>query len=80
MRLNQDAYTRSTLEDYLLKRHADGDRLTLSKLQVNGARYGIGNFGFALRRGSAELESKGAIDCATGKFIVWSIGPEAGPV
>jgi hypothetical protein len=52
----------------------------LVSLDVNGTRGGIGNIGFVLRRGAAELPSKGAIDCATGRFIVWSIGPSPGPV
>ena len=79
VRLGAPAYDRPTLEQYLLQRHAEGDHLTLVSLQVNSKRGDIGNFGFVLRRGDQDLQSKGAIDCVTAKFIVWSIGPAPGP-
>ncbi len=49
-------------------------------LREGSVRSGYGNFGFVLDRGGTQLPSKGALDCASHKFIVWSIGPNAGPV
>jgi hypothetical protein len=74
------AYDRSTLEAYLRQRHADGDQLTLVSVQFSGVRGGIGNFAFVLDREGAHLPSKGALDCSTRRFIVFSIGPNPGPV
>ena len=74
------AYDRTTLESFLTQRHADGDRLTVVSVEFNSVRGGFGNFGFVLDRGGKALPSKGALDCASRKFIVWSIGPNAGPV
>lgn len=79
-RLSGAAYDRTTLEAYLQGRHAEGDRLTLASLQPNAVKDNIGNFGFVVRRGVTDLQSKGAVDCGSGKFIVWSLGPNAGPV
>ena len=80
LREGSPAYDRSTLEAYLRQRHADGDRLTVVSVQFNSVSSGHGNFGFVLDRAGTRLPSKGALDCATRKFIVWSIGPNAGPV
>ena len=74
------AYDRTTLESFLRQRHADGDRLTVVSVEFNSVRGGFGNFGFVLDRGGKALPSKGALDCASRKSIVWSIGPNAGPV
>ncbi|TMG63721.1 MAG: hypothetical protein E6H87_01005 [Chloroflexi bacterium] len=80
LREGSPAYDRSTLEAYLRQRHADGDRLTVVSVQFNSVSSGHGNFGFVLDRAGTQLPSKGALDCASHKFIVWSIGPNAGPV
>jgi hypothetical protein len=80
LREGSPAYDRSTLGAYLQQRHADGDRPTVVSVQFNSVRSGVGNFGFVLSRGGTDLPSKGALDCATRKFTVWSIGPNAGPV
>src|SRR5438067_2785869 len=80
LREGSPAYERSTLEAYLRQRHADGDRLTVMSVQINSVSSGHGNFGFVLDRAGTQLPSKGALDCASHKFIVWSIGPNAGPV
>jgi hypothetical protein len=74
------AYDRSTLEAYLNQRHADGDRLTLVSVQLNFVGGGVASFGFVLARGGTQLPSKGALDCSTRRFIVFSIGPNPGPV
>jgi hypothetical protein len=79
-RLHAAAYDRSTLAAYLAQRHADGDHLTLESVSLSGDPVGgVGNFGFVVVRGSTPLESKGAIDCATRRFIVFSLGPNPGP-
>ena len=80
LREGSSAYDRLTLEAYLVQRHADGDRLSVVSVQFNSVSSGHGNFGFVLDRAGTQLPSKGALDCATRKFIVWSIGPNAGPV
>lgn len=79
LRLGAPAFDRSTLESYLLQRHTEGDRLTLVSMDVSGIRGGIDNFGFVVRRDTADLQSKGALACRSGKFIVWSLGPDPGP-
>jgi hypothetical protein len=80
LREGAPAYDRTTLEAYLRQRHAAGDQLSVVSVEFNSVRGGIGNFGFVLDRGGTRLPSKGALDCASRKFIVWSIGPNAGPV
>ena len=80
LREGASAYDRTTLDEYLRQRHADGDQLTVVSVDFNSVRGGIGNFGFVLDRRGTRLPSKGALDCASRKFIVWSIGPNAGPV
>jgi hypothetical protein len=79
-RLHDAAYDRSTLNAYLAQRHVDGDHLTLERVSLSGDPVGgVGNFGFVVVRGTTPLQSKGAIDCATGRFIVFSLGPNPGP-
>ncbi len=79
-RLHDAAYDRSTLGADLAQRHAEGDHLTLERVSLSGDPVGgIGNFGFLVVRGSTPLSSKGAIDCATRRFIVFSLGPNPGP-
>jgi hypothetical protein len=79
-RLHDAAYDRSSLAAYLAQRHADGDHLTLESVSLSGDPVdGIGNFGFVVVRGSTPLQSKGAIDCPTRRFIVYSLGPNPGP-
>lgn len=79
LRQSPSAFDRSTLETYLRQRHADGDRLTLVGLQVHFVGGGEGNFSFVLDRSGTQLQSKGVLDCVSGKFFVWSIGPNPGP-
>lgn len=79
-RLHDAAYDRSSLAAYLAQRHADGDHLTLESVSLSGDPVdGIGNSGFVVVRGSTPLQSKGAIDCPTRRFIVYSLGPNPGP-
>lgn len=70
------ARDRSTLVQYVSQRHADGDVLTLAKVEPGSG----GNFAFYLDGGAErEILSKGALDCATGLVFVWSLGPDPGP-
>lgn len=69
------AYDRTTLDAYLAKREREGDRLELMSVTPSAD----GNFGFVVRRAGELAESKGALDCQTGRFIVWSLGPNPGP-
>jgi hypothetical protein len=38
-----------------------------------------GNCAFTVRRSGVALLSKGALDCRSGLFLVWSLGPDPGP-
>jgi hypothetical protein len=78
-RLGEAAYVRSTLAAYLARRHAEGDHLTVVSVQLNGVVAGVGNLGFSVARGAQVLDSKGALFCQSGMFIVWSLGPNPGP-
>lgn len=70
------ARDRSTLMQYLSKRHLEGDEFSVARVEPGSA----GNFGFFINRGAkTEILSKGALDCATGLVIVWSLGPNPGP-
>jgi hypothetical protein len=69
------AYDRSTLDAYLARREASGDDLELVRVTPSDA----GNFAFTVRRFGETLLSKGALDCRSGLFAVWSLGPNPGP-
>lgn len=69
------AYDRSTLAEYLTQREEQADHLELLNVTPSSG----GNFGFTVRRTAEPLPSKGAIDCRSGLFIVWSLGPNPGP-
>jgi hypothetical protein len=75
LRQGPEAYDRSTLDGYLTLRQQQGDHLEL----VNVTPSDGGNFAFTARRADKLLPSKGAIDCRSGLFIVWSLGPNPGP-
>ncbi len=72
-------YDYGSLDEYLLGQHVHGERLEL--VSVNYAESGgrVGNFGFVARRNGEVIQSKGAVDCTTGLFIVFSLGPNPGP-
>lgn len=74
-RLNDAAFDRSTLDAYLAMRHAEGDRLDLYGFDYNGYRAEdrTGHFSFVVSRSDGTTAmGKGAIDCDTGKIMVWS--------
>jgi hypothetical protein len=72
------ARNRSTVNAYLRTRHAEGDQLTLVSLTLSGTG---GDFAFSVRRpGTPEpIPAKGALDCDSRRFTVWSVGPDLGP-
>ena len=76
LRQGSAAYDRSTLEAYLTRREQAGDQLELVGVDPSDAG---GDFAFTVRRGSQPLLSKGSLDCRTGLFVVWSLGPNPGP-
>ena len=76
LRQGAAAYDRSTLDAYLTARERQGDHLDL--VDVAPADAGA-DFAFTARRGADEFLSKGAVDCSTGLFVVWSLGPNPGP-
>jgi hypothetical protein len=78
------AENRSTLKSYLMSRYARRDYIALAQLALSPPQRGIGNFDFITYRTAADIpsdlpvtEGKGAVDCQTGRVIVWSMG---GPV
>jgi len=81
-RLNEKAFTRSTLIPYLKERYALGERLRLVRLRRNGFSNGYFHFSFQLRRAIPEVgarlhHGKGAAVCtatAGTQIAVWSIG------
>lgn len=89
-RLNEAAHDRSTLLTYFARRHAQGERLELKSLKVNGntppsdGMKGYGNFQLTLSRSARRLApapyvGKGALHCYRVKrprIIVWSMAAE----
>jgi hypothetical protein len=74
--------TGQTLDAYLARRHGEGDELELLEFDFHGYRSEdeTSHFGFfVVRRGTERLAGKGAVDCGSGAFIVWSLGPNPGP-
>lgn len=81
IRMNDDAYDRDSLEPFLKRATETG--LVIELIDVAVAPYraadNTGNFNMELRWGDTDrpIEArigKGAIDCATGKLMVLSIG------
>ena len=72
-RNNEAALDLSTLDAYLASRHTAGHRLVISELSFveYRAEDRTGNFTF-VAEDAATLAGKGAIDCDTGKIMVWS--------
>ena len=86
-RFNGVAQHRPSLVPYFLDRHAKGERLELTAIQVNGNSVGprpYGNFQYRLIRHADDLaptayQGKGALHCYSArvgpdKLIVWSMG------
>ncbi len=75
-RHGDEATDRSDLDSYFAQQQAGGDSLRLVDFS-----YGYrdeddtGHFGMVLSRNEMVLSGKGAIDCASGKIMVWATGP-----
>ncbi len=82
LRVDVEARRRDTLMDYFAARHANDERLVLTKLKLNGITAGAyRNFEFRLLRssndqpgGQARYAGKGASSCATGRLTTWAMG------
>jgi hypothetical protein len=72
-RNNDEARNRSTLDTYLARRHSEGHRLELTNFAFGAYRDvdRTGHFTF-VAADAATLGGKGAIDCDTGRIMVWS--------
>ncbi len=72
-RNNEAAYDLSTLDAYLASRRAAGHRLAINGpyFVEYSAEDRIGHFTFVAEE-AATVAGKGAIDCDTGKIMVWS--------
>jgi hypothetical protein len=80
----QDALRRDTLMAYFAARHAASERLTLTKLQINGATIGERGFEYRLVRsaddltgGSVAYAGKGSLSCMNGRLVTWTMGVAA---
>jgi hypothetical protein len=85
-RLNDDAYQRDSLSSYLQQRADIGEELRLVAMDTEYDRgRDLTNIAYTIQRsapdiaGGAELVAgKGAIDCESGKIMVWSVGTARG--
>lgn len=87
-RIRGPAYDRAGLVDYVLERHAHGERLRVLAVRVNGSeRRGgllLGHFEDTLTRWAKDFPGdkpvpyigKGALNCTAGRVLVWSMAPE----
>jgi hypothetical protein len=75
------ARDRAALQGYLVARHGQAEQLRLRELRID-AETKLGQIEFHVRRRADDLadgrwmpvEGKGAIACATGALVVWSMG------
>lgn len=77
-RIGKEAANRSSLAGYFEERRRRGVRQRLETLTVSEVDAGHANFTFVITEsteaGSVVYPGKGATDCQSGKFIVWSEG------
>ena len=79
-RVGPDAHDRGTLAEFLNDRYADGAEHDLEHFQHNGVdrQQTLANFEFRIRKSQGGTSSlypgKGALDCDTGRIVVWSEG------
>lgn len=73
LRNNDEARDRSTLDSHLARRHTEGHRLELTGFALGAYREidRTGHFTF-VAASAATVAGKGAIDCDTGRIMVWS--------
>ena len=84
-RTPQDSARRDRLLPYFADRHAARERLSVTRLKINGVSGGgYRNFEFSLMRSADDIPGgpvaylgKGAATCSTGRLFVW--GMNAGP-
>lgn len=82
LRYGESAATdRSTLEEFFRKQYLAGDELQLRSIDhvEYEAERGIAHFSGVLLRNGALYPFKGALDCMTLNFVVWSIGEPQKP-
>lgn len=79
------AYRLEDLWPYFAARHAQRERLQLTRLDVNNfTTDGVANIGYAIAREADDrpshaLSGKGAVNCRDQTIIVWSMGVSAEP-
>jgi hypothetical protein len=76
-------YSRRGLRRYFARRHSRGERLRLEQVDVSHAN-GLGHIAYRIERRADDLRrlgnagttaiGKGAVDCASGRIVVWSMG------
>jgi hypothetical protein len=76
-------YSRRGLPGYFARRHRHGERLRLEQVDVSYAN-GLGHIAYRIERRADDLRrlgivgttaiGKGAVDCTTGRIVVWSMG------
>lgn len=75
-RHGEEATDRSDLDSYFAQQQAGGDNLRLVDFSYGHRdEDNTGHFGMVLSRNEMVLSGKGAIDCASGKIMVWATGP-----
>jgi hypothetical protein len=75
-------YSREGFPRYFARRHRHGERLRLEQVDVSYAR-GLGHIAYVIDRRADDLRrlgithttaiGKGAVDCETGRIVVWSM-------
>jgi hypothetical protein len=80
-------YSRRGLSGSFARRHHHGERLRLEQVDVDYAN-GLGHIAYLVDRRAYDLRrlgitdttaiGKGAVDCDTGRIVVWSMGMPAG--
>jgi hypothetical protein len=79
--------SRAGLVEYFARRHRHGERLRLEQVDVSFGN-GLGHIAYVLERRADDLRrlgiagtaahGKGAVDCESGRIILWSMGMPAG--
>ena len=75
-RHGEEVTDRSSLDSYFAQQHASGDILRLVDFSYGHRNEdSTGHFAMVLSRHEVVLSGKGAIDCVSGKIMVWAVGP-----
>lgn len=72
----EEASDRNTLEEYFKRQHAAGDRLRLVSVVYGGYESvrDLVHFSAIVSRDDVEYPMKGALECRSMRFVVWSVG------